>query len=222
MLRLTPLLLLLCSEAVNADRGEVLVDAIIAPEVAWLAHPAVHEGASSPFDPTGTFTLLPRVGLGARYGLANDVHVGVGLDGAAFSNLVASGVAFENITGDLFTGGYFEAAAPFLVGWRFDSGSDLSGVLELQGGPLLTFWSASALADPTDLDAAGLPARFPVDIPDTWHLGGTVRAQALFEVRLWDVFIFAVGPSLGISWADTVGVHAGLVLRPSAALGAAL
>jgi hypothetical protein len=44
----------------------------------------------------------------------------------------------------------------------------------------------------------------------------------VLSTRLWDVFAFAVGPSLGVSWADTVGVHVGLVLRLSAVIGGPL
>lgn len=211
--------IMLWSRAAHADEGETYVDFLVSSDLAWLAHPVA---GGSPFDPTGTFTFLPRVGGSIRHGVTNELHVGVGADTAAFGNLVARGVGVQNATGDLFTGGYLELCAPVSVSWRFDSGYDITGLVDLQAGPMLTLWSGSALADPTDLDEKGLPARFPVDIPDTWHLGGVVRAQALFEIRLWDVFVFAAGPSLGISWADTAGVHLGLTLRPSAAFGASL
>jgi len=207
------------ASAARADEGELYVDIVIAPEIAWLAHPAVHAADASPFDPSGTFTFLPRAGAGARYGLTNDFHIGIGVEGAGSTNLVARGVQIENTTGDLFSGGYLELAAPLLFTWRIDSGYDVTALVELQAGPMVTLWSGNALADPTNLDGNGLPSKLPVDIADTWSFGGTARLQAAFEARFLDLFVVAVAPYVGVSWAGTPGVHAGLLLRPSLAFG---
>lgn len=222
MLRLTLLLavsFLVAAASARADEGETYVDIAVSPELAWLSHPAVHDAAASPFDATGTFTFLPRLAGCVRYGLTNDLHVGLGFEGAAFGNLAAKGVSVENTTGDLFTGGYLELGAPLSFGWRFDSGYDFTGLLELQLGPMLTLWSGNALGDPTNLDPNGLPSKLPVDIADTWSPGASARLQAAFEARLFDIFVIAAAPYAGVSWAATPGVHAGIVIRPSLALG---
>lgn len=225
MLRLIPLtiLALLASAPSRADDGDIYLDFVVAPQVGWVSHPvAVTDATALPFSEQSMFALKPGVGLGVRRGFGDALHLGVGLDAAGSTSLTGKGVQIDNRSGDLLTAAYVELAMPVSAGWRFDSGSNLTGVLELQAGPLVTFWGSSAFADPNDLDENGLPAKFPVDVSDTWHIGGIVRAQALFEARLWDAFVFALGPSLGVSWADTVGVHVGLVLRPSAVLGGSL
>lgn len=210
---------LLTSGSAIADEGETYVDLALSPELAWLSHPAVHNAVASPFDSTGTFTFLPRLAGSVRYGLTNDLHAGLGFEGAAFGNLAAKGVSVQNTTGDLFSGGYLELGAPLSVGWRFDSGYDFTGLVELQVGPMLTLWSGNALGDPTNLDPNGLPSKLPVDIADTWSAGASARLQAAFEARFFDMLVIAAAPYAGVSWAGTPGVHAGIVLRPSLALG---
>jgi len=224
MLRLTlTVAALLASSAAFADRGDVYLDLNLSPQVGWITHPASStDPYGSPFEPHSMFAIKPGLGLGVRTGLTDQLHLGISLEGAGSTSLTGKGVEVQSTSGDLLTAAYVELAAPVLMGWRFDSGSSLTGVLELQGGPLLTFWGASALVDPDDLDEQGRPAQFPTTIEDSWHVGALVRAQALFEARIWDSFVFAVGPSLGVSWADTVGVHVGLTLRPSFAFGSAL
>jgi hypothetical protein len=207
----------------KADEGDVYLDVVISPQVGWLTHPlAAADAAALPFAETSMFAVKPAFALGVRRGITDALHLGIGFDVAGSTQLTGQGVTISKQTGNLLTAAYVELAAPVTAGWRFDSGSNLTGLLELQAAPMAVFWGSSAFADPTDLDENGLPAKFPIDIEDTWHLGGLVRAQALFEARIWDVFAFAVGPSVGVSWADTVGVQVGLVLRPSAVVGGPL
>jgi hypothetical protein len=225
VLRLIPLtiLALLASAPSRADDGDIYLDFVVAPQLGWVSHPvAVTDATALPFSEQSMFALKPGVGVGVRRGFGDALHLGVGLDAAGSTSLTGRGVQIDNRSGDLLTAAYVELAMPVSAGWRFDSGSNLTGLLELQAGPLVTFWGSSAFADPNDLDDNGLPAKFPVDVSDTWHIGGIVRAQALFEARLWDAFVFAIGPSLGVSWADTVGVHVGLTLRPSMGFGGPL
>lgn len=217
------LLFLVCAVVVahdaHADRGEVSLDLTAAGDAAVLLHPAVHDALQSPATPTATFAMLPRLGVGARYALSDELRVGMAVDVAAAPNLKASQVSVKNTTGDLFTGTYAEASLPLSLGWRLDTGHDFSGALELSAGPLVTLWSGSALADPTRLDANGLPSAFPVAIDDAWDIGGIARASAAFEVRLFDMLVVAIAPSVGVSWAGTVGARAGIAVTPSYVAG---
>jgi hypothetical protein len=212
--------ILLGSLSTHADEGDLYLDFTVTPQLGWLTHPlAATPNTVLPFAEQSMFGVKPALGLGVRRGVTNELHLGVGVEAAGATSLTGKAIQIENQTGDLLTAAYAEVAVPLTAGWRFDSGYNLTGLIEVQAAPLFVFWGASAFADPTDLDEAGRPAQFPVDIADTWHAGGVLRAQALFEARLWDVFACAVGPSVGVSWADTVGVHVGLVLRPSAVFG---
>jgi hypothetical protein len=213
----------LASSTAVADEGDVYLDFVVSPQLAWVTHPlAATDALALPFAERSMFAVKPALGVGVRRGFTDSLHLGVGIEAAGSTSLTGKGVQIDDQRGDLLTAAYAEVAMPVTAGWRFDSGFNLTGMIELQGAPMVVFWGSSAFADPTDLDENGLPAKFPVDIADTWHFGGLLRAQALFEARIWDAFAFAVGPSLGVSWADTVGVHVGLVLRPSAVLGGAL
>lgn len=207
----------------RADEGDLYLDFVVTPQLGWLTHPlAATDATALPFAEQSMFAVKPALGLGVRRGFTDSLHLGLGIEAAGSTSLTGKGIEIDNQTGDLLTAAYAEVAMPVTAGWRFDTGLNFTGVLELQAAPMVVFWGSSAFADPTDLDDKGLPAKFPVDIADSWHFGGLIRAQALFEARLWDVFAFAVGPSVGVSWADTVGVHVGLVLRPSAVLGGPL
>jgi len=205
------------SSSALADDGETYVDIGLTSEVAWLSHPAVHPADASPFASSAAVTFLPRLSLGARRGITNELHLGLGLEGALFGNLRATGVELSKTPGDLFAGTYAESALPLTVTWRVDSGSDLTALVELHAGPLLTVWANNALADPNNLDANGLPSRLPLEIADIWSLGGMARVGVAFEARLFDVFVVAIEPNVGASWAGTPGFHVGLNVRPSLA-----
>lgn len=207
------LVLLLAAPPAAADEGELYLDLVLQPEVAWVVHPL--SGATSPFEAAGTFTVAPRVGGLVRYGLFNQLAVGVGADVGVTPGLRAADVTLEGTKGDLFTATRVDVAVPFDVSWRLDSGFDISSVVDLQVGPMVAVWSGNALADPTNLDASGLPSRLPVDIADQWNVGAFARASTAFEWRLLDMIVLAAAPSLGASWAGTWSVHAGLVLRPA-------
>lgn len=216
-------LLLLAALPGRAEEGEVYLDLSVTPEFAWVSHPDAGVGAfDMPFQPTSTLAITPRTAFLARYGVTNSLHLGVGLEAAPATGMQSKGVKFENTTGDIYSTFYFEAAAPVSIGWRFLSGESLTGVGELQLGPMLAFWGGSIPNDPTLPDENGLPSKLPFDIEDQWVPGGFVRVQTLFEARIWDWFVFAVGPEAGVSWAGTLGVHAGLVLRPSLVFGTPL
>lgn len=218
MPRLTPLILFFALPSI-ADEGEAYVDASLGTDVAWLSNPAVGDAASSPFTDTSSFTILPRGAVALRFGLTNELHLGVGLEGAAIGNVLAKGVSSGAASGDLFAGTYAEMGAPLSATWRLDSGGDFTGLVELTAGPMLTVWAKNALADPTNIDANGLPSRLPIDIADQWNPGAFARVSAAVEARLFDVLVLALAPHAGVSWAGTPGVHAGIILRPSLVFG---
>lgn len=199
-----------------ADEGELFVDLTLVPELAAASHPDA--GVSSFAPPTSNASVLfpaGRAGLGARYGLTNAIHLGLGVDAALGAGLVGHDVAKGGFKGDLVTGTRLALTTPLSAGWRIDSGEDVSAVLELSAGPTAVLWAGSALVSPDTLDDAGLPSRLPPDIKDRWELGARFEARALFEVRLFDVVTAAIGPEVTLCWADTTAASVGLVLRPS-------
>ena len=221
MLRLTTLLLMACALAgpVRADEGEVAFDFVFSPEVASTVHPAV-DGA--PLSDQATTIFKPRTALGVRYGLTNDLYVGIAGSVAASTSIRTPTVTIEGSTGDLLSAQYLELSAPVLVGWRFDSGSFMSGAAELELAPLAVYWGVQDLVDFADVDEAGLPASLEKQAPDTWQLGGLARLTVLFNTRLFDVVGLDIGPSLAVSWAGDPAVHVGLMMRPSFIWGGSL
>lgn len=209
----------LFASSANADDGELLLDVSVAPEFVFSTHPLVGDGEDgalvSPFSPQSTGFAAGRAGAAFRYGIGNSLHLGLGADAAFSAGLVSKDVAVDGFEGELLTGTWLSLAAPLMVDWRFDSGEDASAVLEVSAAPLAVLWAGAALADPNNKDANGLPSRLPPVIADRWSLGGRVEARALFEARLFDVLLLAAGPEVGVAWAETVSVSAGVVLRPS-------
>jgi hypothetical protein len=205
------------SAPVLADEGETSVDLRLSPEVSFLVHPSVGKATTLPFD--GAFALKPRLGASVRHGITNWLSLGVGLDGAGTLGLTTKEVVVSDTKGDLLTAAYGELALPLSLGFRFDSGYDLSGGAELELGPMLAYWGGSALVDPNDLNDEGLPAPFPVDIQTGFHPGLFARLTLLFQARLFDIFLFDIGPSCTLSWATMPSISFGLLLRPSLVLG---
>ena len=86
--------------------------------------------------------------MGARYGLTNTLYVGAGVDGSLFGPLKALDVAVGDSRGDLLTGTRLDVMVPLLLGWRFDSGSDVSWIVEVQAGASVVGWLGNKLVDP--------------------------------------------------------------------------
>ena len=205
---------------VLADRGEWYIEGTLQPGFAWLTHPSLLAEARSSGDdakspPPSTSGFAPGGGVSLRYGVTNELHVGAGLLGSGAWSLRTPNVMLGSASGDLYAGTYLELAAPLSASWRFDTGYSFSGLVELQAGPVVAYTGQSALADPNRLDEAGLPMTLPLEIPDVWSLGAMGRAQVLFEARLADGFVLALGPYVGVAFTDGVSVQAGLVLRPA-------
>jgi hypothetical protein len=124
MLRIAIVIALVGSLVARADEGESSLSVSVSPEVAWLSHPLTAE--VSPFTPTGTFSFLPRLGVGLRYGLTDSLTLGFGVDSAGFFGLNAVGTRLENTVGTIVTGTYFDAMAPLSLAYRVDAGYDAS------------------------------------------------------------------------------------------------
>lgn len=204
---------LLTSSALNADEGESSIAVTMLPEVAWLSHPLT--GELSPFTPTGTFTLLPRLRFGLHHGVTDSLTLGVGVDTAGFFGLNAVGTQIENTVGNIATGTYFDAMAPVSLAYRFDSGYDASGAIELSAGPCVAGWLANKALNPDVLGENGLPTELPFVIEDQYRFGGFGRLSVFFTGRLFNWIVTDIGLSATVAWHETVAVHAGLLIRPS-------
>lgn len=200
------------SPAALADRGEVGVEAGVGTDVAWLLHPIVHEPLAPPLSSTGTLVFVPRLRMDGRYGVTNELALGFGVDFGGSGGLRAAGVVIDGYQGDLLTGAYGEVALPLSLRWRFDSGMDVSLGAEVAAYPLVALWAGNALVLPSKVDAAGLPARLPVDVEDAWVVGGGARVSGFVEWRVFDLLMLGIAPSISGGWAGTVRAVAGVSL----------
>jgi hypothetical protein len=219
MLRLS-LLLISFSSAAAAGEGEFNFDFVVSPEVASAVHPATPADTAL-FSDGATLVLKPRLGLGARYGLSSSFYVGLAAEIAPSTAITTKGATIENTSGDILTASYIELQAPVLLGYRFDSGTFLSGALELELAPLAVYWGTVDFVDPTDLDEEGRPAPFKT-LDDTWVVGGVGRLSLLFTTRLFDFVCVDIGPTVAVAWAGAPSVHFGLLMRPSLLWGGPL
>lgn len=203
----------LAGGAARADEGEVAIAPYVQPELAWVSHPLTKQVA--PFDASSSVTLLPRLGVGGRYGVSNAFTVGVGVDGSAMAGLVAKGVTIENTVGDVATGTRVDLMLPISLAWRLETGSELSGVVEVSAGPQLVGWLANKALNPDLPGENGLPTELPIVVEDAWLPGAFGRVAVLFNGRFFNWLVVDAGAVATVGYAETASVHLGLLLRPS-------
>ncbi|MCC7070403.1 MAG: hypothetical protein IT383_03715 [Deltaproteobacteria bacterium] len=213
-MRALALFLVLASTTAAADAGELYLGAGGSLEAAWLRHPLAKDDNSIELS-ANPVTMLPRLVTSARYGITNELHLGLGLEAAPGANVVTSDVKGAGTSGQIVTGSYLELAAPLATTWRFDSGYDVTGAVDLEAGPVLALWSTSALVDPLRLDEKGRPVRLPFDVDDQVQVGALIRMAAMVEWRVFNNLALRAGPAVTVSWAGTPAVHAALVIEPT-------
>ena len=213
-MRALALLVVLASTTAAADEGELYLGAGASLEAAWLRHPLAKD--DDPIELSASpVTMLPRLVTSARYGITNELHLGLGFDAALSANVVTNGVEGAGTRGQVVTGTYFELAAPLTTAWRIDSGYDVTGAVDLEAGPMLALWSTSALVDPGRLDGKGRPVRLPFDVDDQLQVGALIRMAAMVEWRVFNNLALRAGPAVTVSWTGTPAVHAALVIEPT-------
>lgn len=202
----------------RADEGETDLSAVAALEGALLRHPlaAASELASS----SPRVAILPRAGIGVRYGLTNELLVGLGLDGAVTTNVATADVDLGGRSATLLTGTYAELNAPVGLTWRFDSGFDLSGVAALDVAPTIALWYATAPVDPSTV-TGGVARRLPLEIDDSIQLGLQARGRLAFDVRVADAISLQTGVHAAVAWAGAPVLRVGILVEAAwiAALG---
>ena len=213
-MRALALVVVLASTTAAADEGELYLGAGASLEAAWLRHPLAKDDNPMQLSASPS-TMLPRLVTSARYGITNELHLGLGFDAALSANVVTNGVEGAGTRGQVVTGTYFELAAPLTTAWRIDSGYDVTGAVDLEAGPVLALWSTSALVDPLRLDEKGRPVRLPFDVDDQLEVGALIRIAAVVEWRVWNNLALRAGPAVTLSWAGTPGFHAALVIEPT-------
>lgn len=201
------------SLSARADEGESAISLTALPEVAWLSHPLTAE--VSPFTQTGTFSFLPRLGVGMNYGLTDSLTLGLGVDTAGFFGLNAVGTPIENTVGNIATGTYFDAMAPLSLAYRVDSGDDASGAVEFSAGPCVAAWLLNKALNPEVLGDNGLPTELPIVLDDQYRFGAFGRLAVFFTGRLFNWVVADIGVSTTVAWHETLAVHAGVLIRPS-------
>ncbi len=201
------------SGSARADEGEFSVAPYLQPEVAWVSHPLTKQMV--PFDASSSLTFLPRIGAAARYGIHNQLTLGVGVDGSATLGLVAKGVTIENTVGDVATGTRVDVMLPVSLAWRLETGSEFSGAIELSAGPQLVGWLANKALNPDLLGENGLPTELPFVVEDAWLPGAFGRVAVLFSSRFFNWFVVDGGVAATVGFADTGSLHVGLLLRPA-------
>lgn len=213
-MRALALLVVLASTTAAADEGELYLGAGASLEAAWLRHPLGKD--DNPIELSANpVTMLPRLVTSARYGITNELHLGLGLEAALSANVVTNGVEGAGTRGQVVTGTYLELAAPLATTWRIDSGYDVTGAVDLEAGPMLALWSTGALVDPGRLDGKGRPVRLPFDVDDELQFGGFLRIAATVEWRVFNSLALRTGPAVTVSWAGTPSLHAALIIEPT-------
>ncbi|MBI1948548.1 MAG: hypothetical protein HYS27_22870 [Deltaproteobacteria bacterium] len=210
-MRALVVLAVLAAAPAAADEGELHIGGAAEIGGAWLRHPLAPPSLLP--DASTAFAFLPRIALTADVGITNDLHAGVVFAVAATPNVVTNAVTIGGVAGNVVTGAYGEGFAGLNASWRIDSGYDLCAILAADIGPVVTFWSGSAFADPTKLDASGKPARLPFDVTDELQVGPALRLTALFDWRIVESFALRAGPTLLAAWTASPTVRVGIVVE---------
>lgn len=206
------LVLALAATPAAADEGELYLGAAGALEAATLRHPL----GDSPFDvPLAPFSVLPRLMFGARFGVTNELHLGVALDAAAAANILTNDVVVGRTAARLVTGTYLELGAPASIGWRVDSGYDFSVTAAIELAPMFTTWFATAATEPTKLSEPGLARRLPFEVADAFNAGVAARFQLSFDARLLGDIGIHIGAYVGAASAGSSSLRFGLVVASS-------
>lgn len=187
--------LALVSMPVAADEGELSVAAAAEVEGATLEHPLV--AAPSRLPP---ISLVPHLAVGVRYSVTNELQLGVALNFGGTGGVQSTNVTLGGTTTRLVTGTYAELGAPANIGWRLDSGHDVSASAALELGPVLALWLATAATDPSTPASAGLPRRLPLEIADAAVPGLGARLLASADARFLDVVGLRLGAFAGAGW----------------------
>ena len=203
----------LVSSSALADEGELHIDATAEIEAAWLRHPRAM--ASLSFDTSTAFAVIPRISVGARAGLTNELHIGAAIALGGTPNVVTNGVTLGGVDGQLVSGSYLAATTQLSLSWRFDSGYDVSTVARIDVGPSLALWTGNALVDPRRLDADGRPALLPFEVKNSLQPGAFVATSLAVDWRFVDAFAIGVRPYAVFAWTGSPEIHAGIALTPS-------
>lgn len=216
-MRVAAFALLLAATPLLADEGELQLGGSAGVEATWLRHPLA--GADLTIDERTAFAPLPRASLGTRIGITNELNFGSAFEAAGVTNVVTKEIVIGGIPGQVVTGAYLELAAPVGIFWRVDSGFDVSAILGVEIAPIVTAWTGSAFADPANVDAAGVPARLPIDVADAVAAGILVRASAAIDVRFGHIALRAV-PYVAAAWTATPSARIGVLVEPCVLLSA--
>ena len=203
---------LLCASPALADEGELYLGGGAGLEGAALRHPAAVAGDWLLLAPPNA--ALARVGVGARYGLSNELHPGLGLELAIAGNVATPDVILAGSHAQIVTGTYLEAAAPIGVGWRFDSGYDVSAVVGVDVAPHLALWMLSAATAPLSSGDSEPPRALPIDVADAVGLGVSVRVRAAVELRLFEALALQLTPNVGVTWDGGPSWRVGMAVQP--------
>lgn len=200
-----------------ADEGEVYLGADVGVEAVALRHP-VAQGAE--WTPLGLpNALLARAGVVARLGVTNELHPGVGLEFAAANNVMNTDVVLGGAPARVVTGTYLEIGAPLGVGWRIDTGYDVSGVLGVDLVPHVAWWAMNAATEPARPGDVGPSRVLPIEVADAVRFGGSVRLRAAVELRVLEVLAIQLVPHVGVSSDGAPTWRAGIALQATWALG---
>lgn len=205
--------LVLASPPVAADEGELAVTAAAVIELATIEHPLAAEGTTA-FE-LAPFSIVPHAAVSARFGLTNELQLGLGLNAGASANVQSGNVLLGGTDARLVTGTYVELGAPVTVTWRVNSGYDLSGAATIEVGPMVALWLGTAAIDPVKLDADALPQRLPLEVSDAVTPGLAARLLVAVDARFIDYLVLRVSAYAGVAWAASPFLIVGVALEPS-------
>ncbi|MBI1944649.1 MAG: hypothetical protein HYS27_03075 [Deltaproteobacteria bacterium] len=212
------LVVLVAASPALADEGELYLGGEVGVEAAALRHPLAQGGEWLLLVPPNA--LIARAGLGARFGVTNEVHPSVGLEVGAARNVTTTGVLLGGAPAQVVTGTYLELGTPIGVGWRIDTGFDVSAVLGVEVAPHVAWWAMGAAIAAAAPEHSGPSRVLPIGVADVVRLGGSVRLRAAVELRVFDVVAVQLAPYVGVGWdgapTSRVGIAVQAMWVPSA------
>lgn len=208
MIKLLTSLMMLISSAALANGGELY----LAPrfEVGLLQLSYQRAGVPAEASRTGGISY----GFEFRYGLTNDVHLGLGIgwtpETASFDNVEIMGQS-----GRLFAS-YSSLSPGAQLSWLWRNPGAWNALFTLEGGPAFVSWEDSVL---TEAGGSGFGLAF--DLTSTSDVGGWVGLRAEAEWRPLDWLGVSFGPNVRMEQlGGTRNFYFMFAVRPFAVFGA--
>ena len=200
--------LFLLASFAYGDRGELYLDIGTKPGWLWAQNPLVETSKYQ----SGFFEDFS---VGARYGLGDNLHIGLAvLLASSFLGLSSSNARVKSVTGNL-NSSILTLYVPVLISYRVNTGYDWAPVIEVAFGYFGVQWTNNSLNNKNNLLFA------QEDLEQPWQNGMAGSVSILTQGRLNDWLALEIGPSLNVVYLEgrRLAFFPGLALRASFIFG---